>query len=144
MKTLPVYKITTKDCLSCMSLGKNFPLGLALTYSVDKWTVPEIAKSGLFVFADLMSASRFFNTHLKYNEQWVIWEAIAMNPRIRQTVLSVNNRFMGRLQNFWLRVSRRGARRRAFSRYGFYVCDAVKLTKMVEPILNASYVGLPC
>ena len=80
MRITKVWKITTKDCKSALSLGSNWVPELTVNYSTDGWAVPNVFDGfscPLMAFATLDAASRFFNRHDRYKDQWVLWEALA-------------------------------------------------------------------
>ena len=142
MKITTVWKVTTKDCKSAMSLSPKWCKELTVTYSPDSWTVPnKIEHQGgafpLMVFDSLEKASRFFYSAIRYNANWVIWEAQALNVRKKLVVLRMNNRFsLWGIIAFWTARSRANLQKKPFQSHGFYVADAVKLVKIVDPEFN--------
>jgi hypothetical protein len=141
MKITTVYKITTKDCKSALSLGSHWVPELTVQYSTDNWAVPNNLSgfSGpLMAFNSLDRASRFFNLHMDRNTyvgQWVIWEAQAINARKKTRVLRLNSSFcINLIKSFWRGFSKSNIKHKNYEKNGFLTCDAIKLVKLVDPL----------
>ena len=145
MNIQTVYKVTTKDCKSALSVGKNWVPELTVNYSTDSWAVPNIFDGfscPLMAFATLDAASRFFNRHDKFKDNWVIWQALGTNPQKKRRIVRTNNKFaLWRILAFWKGQSKSNVASRKFERTGFLTCSAIKLVKIVEPT-SATYSDL--
>ena len=108
MTITTVYKITTKDCKSALSLAKRWLPDMTVTYSTEHWSVANSVygiQPPLFVFGSLEKASHFFHISLDYNSQWVIWEAQATNIKEKKNRLPISDFFtMTNIYNFWKRI----------------------------------------
>ena len=66
-------------------------------------------------------------------DNWVVWEAEAFNVRPKQAIIKVNSHFRERFYSFWGGIiGRIGIKKRPFEKYGFCVCDGLKLVKLID------------
>ena len=137
MKIQTVYKVTTKGCHSCLMAYKKTPIEvknlLCLTYSTLTWTLPNInlEGSGCFVFCSLDDARDFIKL-VKVDDQLICWEALAGNVRPKGSYIPLGSRStVERLKMFWSKLWVKSKFRTPKQK--FYIADAVKLVKVVDP-----------
>jgi len=132
MKLETVYKVTTKDLKSCAAVFKYFLPQLVVQYSVERFSLPATQDSGIFCFKDLDKVKYFFLKNPNHTNKWVVWEAEAFNVRKKETIIKVNSKFSLKFPSFWNVLKRFGFKRRPVEKYGFFICDGLKLKKMVD------------
>jgi len=103
----------------------------SITYKLNKWTLPTIKGSKIFVFEKLSDARSFANEYDK------IFKCQVRNPKPIEKALNsdafTNNRDIPKLITFWKRFSKKqDCQTRFVIPFGTSVVDAVKLLKEVS------------
>lgn len=103
----------------------------SISYKLNKWTLPIIKGSKIFVFKKLSDARSFANKYEK------IFKCQVQNPEIIKEALHsdsfTNNRDIPKLITFWKRFSKKqDCKTRFIIPSGTFVVDAVKLLKEVK------------